>query len=426
MYNAALLRPEKNQWGHDRPQALAGARAWCVGVLLLALVFHSMPCSARPQPVSPCVLNADGVQEPNEGPTDYSFLIRPAGRIHAVLLFVDFPDAPYTEAPSDLYSLLVPPAQKWLTEVSYGRVSLDVKPVNQWYRMSKPSEQYGFSKAIPSLTFEQHRTYVAEAVRLAAAQVDFRKFQIVLVVASKGSQLPVSPTFHARPGEGIAVDGGEVRHAITFGADIRAALPNHARNVFVHEMGHLMGLPDLYDYEGSRKLQWKFVGAWDNMSSILVGAHLLAYHKLKFGWLDERQVKCATGPGTVTATLTPLETRGGLKAIMMRTSPSSAYVVEVRQQSGVDRPLCDSGVLLYSVDAAVSAGHGVVKVLPAQAGTDPAAIEHCALLDNATYDLRADKPSSYADPATGITLRLESKRGDAYRVLLNWDPPKKQ
>jgi M6 family metalloprotease-like protein len=263
--------------------------ALCFRVLVFAITFFPAPCAARPQPASSCLLNADGLQEPNEGPTDYSFLIRPAGRLRAVMLFIDFPDAPHSEAPSDLYNRMVPPAQTWLKEVSYGHVSMEVSAINQWYRMSKPSDDYGFSKAIPSLTFEQHRAYVAEAVRLASAEVDFAQFQIVLVVASKGSQIPVSPTFHARIGEGIAVNGGEVRHAITFGADIRATLPHHARNVFVHEMGHLMGLPDLYDYEGSRKLQWKYVGAWDNMSSILVGAHFLAYHKLKLGgWMSAR------------------------------------------------------------------------------------------------------------------------------------------
>jgi hypothetical protein len=75
------------------------------------------------------------------------------------------------------------------------------------------------------------------------------------------------------------------------------------------------------------------------------------------------------------------------------------------------------------VDASVSAGHGVVKVLPAQEGTDPTSIERCALLYNATYDLHPGKPGSYADPAGGITMRLESKRGDVDRVLLTWSPP---
>lgn len=389
-------------------------------LILAALSVQAAPASSR-SPASSCVLQATGVQEPNEGPTDYSFLIRPAGAVRAVMLLVDFPDAPQTETPSSIFDLLVPPARDWLKEVSYGRMSLEVTPVAKWFRMSRPSADYGFSKQIPSLTFEQHRDYIAEAVRLAGADVDFRKFQIVLVVASKGSQIPVSPTFHARVGEGIAVNGSEVRHAITFGADIRAALPDHARNVFVHEMGHLMGLPDLYDYEGSRKLQWKYVGAWDDMSSILLGAHYLAYHKLKLGWLSRRQVRCMTMPGVMEATLTPLETPGGRKAMMVRTSPSHAYVIEIRKPFGADRPLCDTGMLLYSVDAAVSAGRGVVKVLPAEDGNDPATIERCALLYNATYDLRPGKPHSYSSPANGISIQLKSRHGDAYRVRVTWD-----
>ena len=44
------------------------------------------------------------------------------------------------------------------------------------------------------------------------------------------------------------------------------------------------------------------------MSSNVTGGHYFAYEKLKLGWLDPSQVQCMRSPGTLQATITPLET----------------------------------------------------------------------------------------------------------------------
>lgn len=45
------------------------------------------------------------------------------------MLFVVFPDASASETPQQLVNLLVPLAQQWYSDVSYGRVSLSVTPI---------------------------------------------------------------------------------------------------------------------------------------------------------------------------------------------------------------------------------------------------------------------------------------------------------
>ena len=187
--------------------------------------------SAANQTESACVLKAGPVDEPNGGATDYSLFLHPIGTLRGVMIFVDFPDAEYRETTNDLYDLLVPYSQKWLNEVSYGRMSLQVTPVPKWYRMSKPSIEYGFTSKKPPMTFEQHRAYIAEAIHLAEADVSFKDYQFVTVVAAVGSQIPPSPAFHARTGQGILTEGIEVRHAITFGADIRRVIPNFGAKI---------------------------------------------------------------------------------------------------------------------------------------------------------------------------------------------------
>ena len=67
----------------------------------------------------------------NEGTTNAALPLRPAGRIRAVMLFVDFPDLHASESTSALYDRLVPRSRAWYNEVSYGHVQLDVTAVNQ-------------------------------------------------------------------------------------------------------------------------------------------------------------------------------------------------------------------------------------------------------------------------------------------------------
>src|SRR5207247_2049116 len=108
------------------------------------------------------------------------------------------------------------------------RVKLDVTSIGTWYRMPRPSSDYGFADG---LSFDEHRAYIAEAIGVSDADIDYSRYDIVYVVASSGSDIPISPAFHAYPGSGILADGTEVRHAATFGADIRVPRKNYGSNV---------------------------------------------------------------------------------------------------------------------------------------------------------------------------------------------------
>ena len=52
----------------------------------------------------------------------------------------------------------------------------------------------------------------------------------------------LSPALPPRPGDGAPSASGEILHGVTFGYD----LYERDHRVLVHELGHVMGLPDLY------------------------------------------------------------------------------------------------------------------------------------------------------------------------------------
>jgi M6 family metalloprotease-like protein len=412
---AARHRYVKRQ--RRRIAALSRALARCANPVPAAgsaNVVAENPVDPAPPPCAPSLFAAPSAAM-NEGTSESVLPLTVDHTLPAVMIFVDFPNVQATESTTQLHNQLVPNSKAWVSEVSYGRAALEVVPVHRWYRMPRASNAYGFGDG---LTFEEHRDYIADAVAAADADIDFSRFRLAYVVAARGSALQRSPAFHAMPGIGIDVDGTELRYAATFGNDIRSEFPaKYGSHVLVHETGHLLGLPDLYDF-GTPTYPGllRFVGGWDMMSSTGPGSHFLAWHKWKLGWLDATQLTCLSAPGQVTTTLTPLARSGGLKAVVVLTGPSTAYVVEARTRTGQDARLCEDGVLVYSVDATVRGGGGPVRVRPAQPDRSAENVHSCGLLYNAPFDRAVGEVARFADESAGLALDVLGSSRAGYRV----------
>jgi M6 family metalloprotease-like protein len=119
--------------------------------------------------------------------------------------------------------------------------------------------------------------------------------------------------------------------------------------VIAHEFGHLLGLPDLYDpyrrndYTGRWELMSK--GLWNGNPASSSPAHLLAWAKIRLGWISESQI--ATVPGGVirTITINPLELNGTILAVKIPITDKTYYLLELRQRIGYDIGLPDTGLL---------------------------------------------------------------------------------
>jgi M6 family metalloprotease-like protein len=367
----------------------------------------------QPPPCSPSLYSAP-YTEMNEGTTNAALPLRPDGRIRAVMLFVDFSDLHSSESTGALYNRLVPRSRAWYNEVSYGRIQLDVTPVNRWFRMPHSLGSYGLGDGI---SWPEHHAYMADAIGAANPDVDFSAYNVVYVVAAKGTSVERSPAFQAYPGSGIQADGTELRYGATFFEDTRSDA-RYAANVLIHETGHILGLPDLYDVPNPTFWSlFRYAGGWDMMSWNDPGGHFLAWEKWKLGWLDASQLTCLQGPGELTTTISPIERAGGLKAIVVPTGLSSAYVIEARKRIGEDTPLCEDGVLIYSVDASVHSGYGPVHVRAAQRdNTTGDAFNRCGPLYNATFDSKKGEVAHFTDDDAGVTVQVLSSNKNGYRV----------
>lgn len=156
--------------------------------------------------------------------------------------------------------------------------------------------------------------------------------------------------------------------------------------VIVHEMGHLLGLPDLYptaSFEGTTGA-FSGAGVFDLMaygmwgSNLLpradVPAHLSAWSKARLGWLSPVLVT-ATSPRT----LRPVELYPDADMVYSNSSadPGQYFLVENREVSSTlgnflfDRFLPGAGALVWQIDNSVidnNIGTNTVNVNPAYRG----------------------------------------------------------
>jgi len=216
-----------------------GRRRYGLIVLVVATRFLATEAIAQTREGSFLGLTPGSGAAPEfwEGRTDYRLFLRPKGVVRAIMLFARFPDAETEEKTHDLYDWLVPEGVAYFNRASYGELTLTVDAHHRWVLMDNASTsgRYDGSK------WETHKAYIAEVVRKTTTEVDFSKYKIVYIVASKNKGTPKSPTWRAWPGKGIRAGATEIRHAVTFGNDIRE-YANWGWQTLAHETGHKVSL----------------------------------------------------------------------------------------------------------------------------------------------------------------------------------------
>jgi len=281
--------------------------------------------------------------------------------------------------------------------------------VDKWFRLPKPTSGYDLRLYLDA---PLRLPLIHDAIAAADPEVDFSSYPIVYIVLPEGANLGSSPTVGVFPDTGIRADGNDRFNVVILGNDTRWT----GSSTLTANTLTLTGIPplDVQDRYGANP-----VGPWDVMSYEPPGSGPVAWHRRLAGWLDHNQFRCLSRAGSITATLTPLELRGGLKAIVLPTGPSAVDVAEVREPVGIDGGLCDRGLLVYSVDARRLPFSGPIRILSAHRGqpaSDPAAARRCGPLYNAPYDVGLGEVSRFNDPYHRITITVLAATARGYVV----------
>ena len=275
------------------------------------------------------------------------------GSIKTVVLFADFANVSANESTEDIFSIISPGAENFFRDQSYGRLSLSLFPHHEWLRLSGPTSTY--RDALTSYT--GHRDWIQEAMNLADDSVDFSDTDAVLVVSPPNAgDIPYGPALmgwsaaYADDGS-LNADGRYIANAVTSGAD----LTYWGDLWYPHEMGHSLGLPDLYGATISGRAGFtRPFSLMDDIGSTAPG--YMGYSRWILKWLDDSQVACINGNTTVA--LTPIETHGGLKIALVPFDQTRALVIESRRKIGYDIALEREGAVVYIVDTENGFGGG--------------------------------------------------------------------
>lgn len=394
-------------------------------VVLVAIIWAVLSaCSNPPQP-SAAPVPPETTSEPSgsgspqqaatraqtciESRLNKSLALSAVGTLRAIMVFVDFPDAPQRESTGELFNLMAPTAMTWYSQASYGRLKLEIEASASWIRMPRTLSSY---KPPSSLTVVP-RDYFSDVIGVSDPVIDFSAFDMVLVVRPPTTEIYPGTIFSAPAGSGIIADGKELRHAALLSANLSAAVRPLS---MTHEIGHLLGLPDLYDGRNrgtNPNASHGFVGAWDIMGDTRKGAHFMAWNTWKLGWLEREQVTCIED-GEVLATLTPLEHVGGHKAVFIRTEVGKGYSIEVRE----DSLLCSSGVLISRIDESASSGAGPVQVIAVQE-SQAAEIGRCGELYGAVLKAPPSNAAVFEDAGLGLSVEVLSATGSQFGVRVS-------
>jgi hypothetical protein len=321
---------------------------------------HDLPANTE---ASPCAALDPTDAYLSVGPTrsfDAGSSLPSTGTLHAAVIFADFSDLPGSGDPVATHSPWLADGIGFTRASSYGRLGVSLSAVTpNWVRLPKTTTQYGITDGY---TYDEHQAYIQDAITAVDSSIDFGDIDMVLVFVPPGDALPRSGTFRGQPGS-LSSAEGPLHAAITFGSDALTV----DGVTFSHEVAHLLGLPDLYAIPETGDIH-RYVGTWDYMGSIFTPqTDLMAWQRLKLGWLAPDRVLCARRKGTTAVRLAPLEngTRGA-KALFVRTGPTTGLVVENRQPLRSDASICSAGALVYAVDSSIATGGGPIRV---QGGT---------------------------------------------------------
>jgi M6 family metalloprotease-like protein len=289
---------------------------------------------------------------------------RVEGQWNLLLIMIEFPDMDHQVAPENFEAMMneedyqgTGSFRDYYEDLSYGRYSTTAS-VTSWFQATENHDYYGYSQG-----WSVAQQLVREAIIAADADVDFSQFDndqdgrvdALLIVhagagAEEGNQTNIWSHRWSLWDQELELDG-----VMLSDYTIQPEMQNQSQaaiGVYVHEFGHNLGLPDLYDTDYSSS----GVGTWCVMSGgswggpMGGGAHtpvrFSAWCRKELGWATPYEVL-----GEMPAhSLAACTTNDSLLSITHPDAPDQSFLFECRPKVGWDQHLAGEGLLIYHID----------------------------------------------------------------------------
>lgn len=322
-----------------------------------------------------------------------------AGTFHVPVLLVDFSDNPAEESlhrPDDYQAMLfgtdyplgAGSLADYYRDQSHGLLQVTGEVTSSWLRMPRTYGTYIGSRNGYQTSEPNDWTLVKDAVDAADPGIDFCRSDrdrnglvdtMFIVHAGAGAEEAGSGLWSLRwslpvayPTRDVCADGRRMsvkqftlepeEYARTSFTAPGAPERLVSVGVFIHEFGHALGLPDLYDTDYSSP---GGVGPWDVMATGAYGfdgrspwmpVPLSAWSKVALGWVTPRTITADTVGIEIRSSDSASQTDPGtvLKIVPSGFGAGEYFLVENRTRDGWAAGLPASGLAVWRVNASVA------------------------------------------------------------------------
>jgi len=352
-----------------------------------------------------------GVWEANSDPYRFG-IATDVDTLHCLIILVDFIDMQHESGlhtePADFDTLLFSQGVRhpgsmtdYYFETSYGQALL-MGQVTQWYRMPQTYAYYVDGQRGFGSYPRNAQRLTEDAVTAADRDVDYSLYD-----NNGDGQVDALFVVHAGPGyedtgnlnyihshawvtsypmhlDGVTIRGYSMEPEETGSGQLIKI------GVFCHEFGHVLGLPDLYDYDydSDGVGMWTIMagGSWGGGGATPV--HFDAWCKYSLGWVSPAVVYDPLDNEPISA----VEFSPDIyQMFSRRVQTYEFFMVENRRQQAFDVSIPGEGLLIYHVDESVPNNNNQqhYKVAVEQADGE--------------FDLENNRGSDGGDPWPGFT-----------------------
>ena len=263
---------------------------------------------------------------------------------------VQFTDHKTSNRPADDMADVVSALSNFYERAASVPIKFNWTIPESYYQMGKSIDSYDlgieFDISFKTDFWTAYQAYLQDVIDLVDDEYDFSAYDAVVVEeprsvtdAEHGMYIPHAP---AKPGSGgLYSDEGQIMGLLVTGNDQNRDISN-----WLHEFGHLLGLPDRnwnMDINAGFDLMWGWYGA----------PEFSAWSRWQLEILQDNQVDCKTDAATSTHWLRPVAWTGDhQKAVVIPVSDHEVIVVESRRRQGYDALLGkeSEGAYVYRID----------------------------------------------------------------------------
>ncbi|HTX61061.1 MAG TPA: M6 family metalloprotease domain-containing protein [Methanobacterium sp.] len=281
------------------------------------------------------------------------------GTKNALVLLTEFKDVTHVHNTDEFEKLLFSKGsynsmRDYYLEASWNQLDITGKINEDWYTASNNRSEY-VDEAV-DMNYPLARNLVKETIIKAKnSGIDFKPFAnngtielLIVVFSGFGFDVKHDIKKYIRPHRGQLSEPFEVQSGIF--ADKYALIPELPLNLgcYCHEMGHLLGLPDLYNEQfGPIIGSWCIMACGDHIEDGKTPALPSAWCKVHLGWKEPVVIRKLSQNMEIPAII---DDNGVIFKIEISGDGGEYFLLENRQQKGFDRNLPGNGLLIWHID----------------------------------------------------------------------------